>query len=104
MVLTRLSLTMTGSRRPGSCARTASNIPQLQNEMPAAPAPLRKFLRVFILVSSPENLFLQQPAPPPARQHDCSPSAPFDQAAFGYSEDAQTNRGRLAPPHLPACG
>ena len=53
MVLTRLPLTITGRRLPpGLCACTASSIPQLQNAMPVAAAPLSKFRRVVIPISS----------------------------------------------------
>src|SRR5690349_25155232 len=49
MVLTRLPLTVTGRRGvAGACARAASSSPQLQNVMPAAPARLRKPLRVVM--------------------------------------------------------
>ena len=50
MVLMRLPLTITGRRCPSPCwAHAASRGPQLQKTMPvAAPAPLRKSLRVFM--------------------------------------------------------
>jgi hypothetical protein len=44
-------LTITGRWRGCPCARAASSIPQLQNAMPDAAAPLRKFLRVVIQTS-----------------------------------------------------
>ena len=56
MVLIRLPLTFTGRRRPPACACTASNIPQLQNTIPAAP--LRKFLRVVMMMCLPGRLLL----------------------------------------------
>src|SRR5215471_8376812 len=80
MVLTRLSLTMTGRRRPGSCARAASSIPQLQKAMPAAPAPLRKPLRVVI--PFPPGIVVATLRKPAAFRRDCWPVRAIDQAAF----------------------
>src|SRR6476469_4170722 len=51
MVLTRLPLTLTGSRRPPFCAFAKSSIPQLQNTIPAAAARLRKPRRVVMPVT-----------------------------------------------------
>src|SRR5215470_11447859 len=82
---------MTGRRRAASCAWAPSSIPQPQNTMPAAPAPLRKLLRVVISLL-PRELILQKPALPTVLGYDCSPAAPFDQAAFGLGEGIHSHR------------
>jgi hypothetical protein len=42
----------------------------------------------------PREIYLADPAFRRFSGHDCSPSSLFDQAAFGYGEDAPTDRNR----------